>query len=87
MAALDQTDAAITANQTPTGLTSDEASALHQLTAGVRSALQSGDVTAARTAIDTLSTKVDGFAARLNTDAGKRLTAAIAALKAAMAAN
>jgi len=87
LAALDQTDAAITANQTPTGLTSDEASALHQLTAGVRSGLQSGDVTAARTAIDTLSTKVDGFAARLNTDAGKQLTAAIAALKAAMAAN
>ena len=87
LAALVQTDAAISANQAPTGLTADEASALLQLTAGVRSSLQSGDTTAARTAIESLSTKVDGFAARLNTDTGKQLTAAIAALKAAIPAN
>jgi hypothetical protein len=87
LAALDQVDAAITANQASTGLTADEASSLKQLTAGIRTALQSGDTTAARTAIDNLSTKVDGFAAKLNTDAGTQLKAAIAALKAALPAS
>jgi hypothetical protein len=84
LAALDQIDAAITTNTTSTGLTADEASSLKQLSAGVRTALQTGDATAAKTAADNLSTKVDEFAAKLNTDAGKQLTAALAALKAAL---
>jgi hypothetical protein len=87
LAALDQVDTAITANQTPNGLTADEAASLKQLTAGIRTALQSGDTTAARTAIDNLSTKVDGFASKLNTDTGAQLKAAIAALKAALPAS
>lgn len=87
LVALDQVDAAITANTTSAGLTADEASSLTQLTAGVRTALQSGDTTAARTAVDSLSTKVGGFASKLNTADGTRLTAAIAALKAALAAS
>jgi hypothetical protein len=87
LAALDQVDAAITANQTSTGLTADEASSLKQLTAGIRTALQSGDTTAAKTAVDNLSTKVDGFAAKLSGDAGTQLKAAIAALKAALPAS
>jgi hypothetical protein len=87
IAALDQIDAAITANQTSTGLTADEASSLKQLSTGVRSALQTGDTAAARTAADNLSTKAGEFAAKLNTDAGKQLTAAIAALKAALPAS
>jgi hypothetical protein len=86
VAALDQVDAAITANTSSTGLTADDASALKQLTAGLRTALQSGDMTAAKTAVDNLSTKVDSFAAKLNNATGQQLTAAIAALKAAMPA-
>ena len=85
LAALDQVDASITANQTATGLTADEVSSLKQLTAGIRTALQSGDTTAAKTAVDNLSTKVDGFAAKVTGDAGTQLKAAIAALKAAVA--
>jgi len=87
IAALDQIDAAITANTTSTGLTADDASSLKQLSTGVRSALQTGDTAAARTALDSLSTKVTELAAKLNTDAGKQLTAGIAALKAALPAS
>jgi hypothetical protein len=87
LAALDQVDAAITANQTSSGLTADDASSLKQLTAGVRTALQSGDMTAAKTALDNLSTKVDSLAAKLNNATGQQLTAAIAALKAAVPAS
>ena len=86
VAALDLVVAAITANTSSTGLTADDASALKQLTAGLRTALQSGDMTAAKTAVDNLSTKVDSFAAKLNNATGQQLTAAIAALRAAMAA-
>jgi hypothetical protein len=84
--ALDQVDAAITTNQTSAGLTADEATSLKDLVTGVRTALQTGDVTAARTAVDNLSTKVDGFAAKLTGPAGEQLKAAITALKAALPA-
>jgi hypothetical protein len=87
VAALDQVDAAITANQTATGLTADDVAALKQLTAGVRTALQSGDMTGAKTAVDNLSTKVDSFAARLSNATGQQLTTALAALKAALPAS
>lgn len=87
LAALDQVDAAITTNTTSTGLTADDASSLTQLTAGVRTALQSGDMTAARTAVTDLSAKVDGFAAKLTGPAGEQLKAAITALKAALPAS
>jgi hypothetical protein len=65
----------------------DDATSLKQLTAGVRTALQSGDMTAAKTALDNLSTKVDSLAAKLNNATGQQLTAAIAALKAAVPAS
>jgi hypothetical protein len=87
IAALVQVDAAIDANQTAAGLTADEASSLKALTAGIRTSLQTGDTSAAKTAVDNLSTKVDGFAAKLNTPAGEQLKAAIAALKAALPAS
>ena len=86
LAALDAIDGAIAANQTSGALTADEAKSLQDLATGVRTALQSGDTTAARTAADNLSTKAGELAAKLNTDAGKQLTAAIAALKAALPA-
>jgi hypothetical protein len=87
IAALDQVDTAIAANQTAGGLTADDASSLKTLSTAIRTSLQTGDTTAARTAVDGLSTKVDSFAAKLNTDAGRQLTAAIAALKAALPAS
>lgn len=87
LAALDQVDAAITANQSATGLTADEATSLKDLTSGVRTALQTGDTAAALTAVDNLGTKVDGFAAKLNSPTGQQLKAAIAALKAALPAS
>ena len=86
LTALDQVDAAITANQTSNALTADEASSLTQLSSGLRTALTSGDMTAARTALQNLATKVDGFASKLSGPAGTQLTAAIAALKAAIPA-
>ena len=87
LTALDQVDTAIDANTTTTGLTLDDASALKQLTAAARTALQTGDTAAAKTAVDNLSTKVEGFAAKLNNATGQQLTAAITALKAAMPAS
>jgi hypothetical protein len=82
--ALVQVDAAIDANQTAAGLTTDDVASLKALTAGIRTSLQTGDTTSAKTAVTDLSTKVDGFAAKLNTPAGEQLKAAIAALKAAL---
>ena len=85
--ALVQVDAAIDANQTAAGLTADDVSSLKALTAGIRTSLQTGDKSSAKTAIDNLSTKVDSFAAKLNTPEGTQLKAAIAALKAALPAS
>jgi len=85
LATLDQVDAAITANTSSTGLSADDANSLKQLTAGIRTSLQSGDTTAAKSAVDNLGTKVDSLAAKLNTDAGKQLKDGVAALKAALA--
>ncbi len=87
MTALDQVDAAITANTSTTGLSSDDAASLTQLSAGVRTALTTGDVSAARTAVENLSTKVQGFASRLSGPAGTQLTLAVEALKAALPAS
>ena len=87
VAALVQVDTAIDANQTAAGLTADDVSSLKALTAGIRTSLQTGDTSAAKTAVDNLSTKIDGFAAKLNTPAGEQLKAAIAALKAALPAS
>ena len=87
LTALDQVDAAITANQGSNALTADEAKSLTDLSAGLRTALTTGDMTAARTALDGLATKVDSFASKLTGPAGTQLTAAIAALKAAIPAS
>ena len=84
LAALDQIDAAIAANQTSGALTATEASDLQELATGVRTALQSGDTTAASTAVANLSTKVTEFASKLNTPTGEQLKAALAALEAAL---
>jgi hypothetical protein len=87
LAALDVVDTQITANTSATGLTADDASSLTQLTAAIRTALQTGDMTAARTAIDNLDTKAQSLASKLSVGAGPQLAAAIAALKAALPAS
>ena len=84
LTALDQVDAAITANTSSTGLTADDAASLTTLTAGIRTALQTGDTTAAKAAVDNLKTKLDSLAAKLNNATGQQLTAAVTALKAAL---
>jgi hypothetical protein len=87
LTALDQVDTAITANQSSNALTADEAASLQDLSRGVRTALQSGDTTAARTALDNLSTKVDSFASKLTGQPGTQLRDAIAAVRSALPAS
>jgi hypothetical protein len=84
VAALDQVDSAIALNQSSGALTADEAKSLQDLSTGVRTALQTGNVTEAKMAAEALTAKADGFAAKLSGDAGQQLKAAIAALKAAL---
>jgi len=87
LTALGDVDAAISANETSGGLTADNASSLKTLSASIRTALQTGDTSAAQTAVDQFSTKLGGMASGLTGDAGKQLQDAAAALKAAVAGN
>jgi hypothetical protein len=84
LAALDRVDAAITANTSATGLSADDAAALTQLTAGLRTALQSGDMTGAKTAFANLSTKANSLAPKFSGAAGTQMTDAVATLKSAL---
>ena len=85
LTALKDVDAAITANATSGGLTADNATSLKTLSASIRTALQTGDTAAAKTAVDQFSTKLSEMASGLSGDAGKQLQDAAAALKAAVA--
>jgi hypothetical protein len=85
LSALDEVDSAITANESSGGLTADEATSLKSISASIRTALQTGDVSAAQPAVDEFSTKVDELASELSGDAGTQLRDAVAALKAALA--
>jgi hypothetical protein len=82
LSALDDLDAAISANESSGGLTTDNATSLKSLSASIRTALETGDTTAAQTAVDQLSTQV---ASGLSGDTAKQLQDAVAALKAALA--
>ncbi len=83
LSALDRVDTAITAGQTSGGLTADNATSLKTLSSSIRTSLQSGDMTAAKSAFDQFSTKVNEVAAGSG-DAGKAIQDAVASLKAAM---
>ncbi len=85
--ALDQLDTEIDTNQTATGLTVDDRDSLKQITATIRAAVETGDLSAARPAVDQLTTKMAELDAKLGTDAGTRLKAAIAQLQALLAAS
>jgi hypothetical protein len=79
--ALDQIDTQIDANQTATGLTVEDRDALKGLVATVRTAVQTGDLSAAQPAVDALSAKLTELDAKLGTDAGTQLKDAVAQLK------
>jgi hypothetical protein len=85
LSALDDIDAAISSNETSGGLTTDDASSLKTLSASIRTALETGDTTAAQTAADQFATKLGELASGLDGDAGQKLQDAAAALKAALA--
>ena len=85
VAALDQIDAEIDANQSATGLTTEDADALKGFTAQLRTTVQTGDLSAAKPTLDQLSAKVTELDAKLGTDAGARLKAALAQLETLLA--
>jgi hypothetical protein len=87
VAALDQLGTEIDANQSETGLTTEDTEALKGFVAQIRTAVQSGDMSAAQPAIDQLSAKVAELDAKLGTDAGARLKAALTQLEALVAAS
>lgn len=82
---LDQLDTEITANQTATGLTVEERDALQGIVAKIRTAVQTGDFSAAQPAVDEFKAKMAELDAKLGTDAGTRLKAALAQLEALLA--
>lgn len=82
---LDQLDNEIAANESATGLTADEGDALQAIVAKIRTAVQTGDLSAASPAVDELMAKVAELDAKLGTDAGARLKAALTQLEALLA--
>jgi hypothetical protein len=83
--ALDQLDTEIAANQTATGLTVEERDTLQGIVAEIRTAVETGDLSAARPTVEELKTKVAELDAKLGTDAGTRLKAALGQLEAMLA--
>ena len=82
---LDQLDTEIAANESAAGLTADEGDALQAIVAKIRTAVQTGDLSAAAPSVDELKAKVAELDAKLGTDAGARLKAALAQLEALLA--
>jgi hypothetical protein len=81
VAVLDEIDRTIDANQTATGLTVEERDSLKGLVSQVRTAVQTGDVSAAKPTVDALSAKIAELDAKLGTDAGTQLKSAVDQLK------
>ena len=79
---LEQLDTEITANQTATALTAEERDALKATVAKIRTAVQTGDFSAAQPAVDELKAKVAELDAKLNTPEGLRLKAALTQVEA-----
>ena len=78
---LDQLETEIAANESATGLTAEEGDALEGIVAKIRTAVQTGDFSAARPAVDEFKAKVAELDAKLGTDAGTRLKAALTQLE------
>ena len=86
ISALNKLDQVLTFNQTPTGLTVDELGSLRKALDTVNVRLEEGDLAAARGAFSDFKAKVETYAAKLNTDNGTRLRAAIKVLDALLPA-
>ena len=84
VAVLDQLETEIDANQSATGLTTEDTTALKDFVTQIRTAVETGDVSAAQPTVDQLSAKVAELDAKLGTDAGARLKAALAQLETLM---
>ena len=82
VAILDKLGTEITANQTATGLTVEERDALQETVAKIRTAVETGDVSAAQPAVDEFKAKVAELDAKLGTAEGLRLKAALTQLEA-----
>ena len=84
LTALDRVDTAIASAQTSGGLSAENATTLKNLSASVRTALQSGDMTAAKSAFDQFSAKATEVTSGMSGDSAKAVQDAIAAVKAAL---
>jgi eukaryotic-like serine/threonine-protein kinase len=80
LAALDQVDAAIAATTGKGGLKGNQRNDLEQRAAAVRSALQSGDLDAARDAADALAERIDKLDKELDKERRRRLADAVETL-------
>ena len=85
VAVLDKLGTEITANQTATGLTAEERDALQEAVAKIRTAVETGDVSAAQPAVDEFKAKVAELDAKLGTAEGLRLKAVLTQLQALLA--
>lgn len=85
VAALDQLETEIDANQSATGLTTEDTDALKGFVTQIRTTVETGDLSAAKPTLDQLSAKVTELDAKLGTDAGARLKAALAQLETLLA--
>jgi septal ring factor EnvC (AmiA/AmiB activator) len=85
VAILDKLQTEIAANESATGLTADERDALEGMVSEIRTAVQTGDLSAARPALEEFKAKVAELDAKLATDAGARLKAALTLLEARLA--
>jgi hypothetical protein len=82
---LDQLDTEIDANQTADGLTVEDRDALKAFVATIRSAVATGDLSAAQPTVDQLSAKLTELDAKLGTEAGTRLKNAFTQLQTLLA--
>jgi hypothetical protein len=80
IAALDLVDKGITAARGPVGLTVDDQSRLFQLEDDARGRLERGDVVTARQPFDQMVAYLATMGSKLDSDGGRRLQAAMAAL-------
>jgi type IV pilus biogenesis protein CpaD/CtpE len=78
---LDQLETEIAANESATGLTAEEGDALEGIVAKIKSAVETGDLSVAAPTVEELKAKVAELDAKLGTDAGARLKAALAQLE------
>jgi hypothetical protein len=84
LAALDQLQAAFTANASASGLSADDANTVSQAIGALKTAIQTGDTTQIQAAVTDLSTKLDSVSSKMNGTAGTQLKSLIDSMKAAM---